>query len=141
MLLSCSQSPLVEEKFEFSDEVWLNGEKRTVTFEAPDTSTIYDMEVELQHASDYGYQNLYVLISTTFPSGKQDSSITSLELSETGAGWSGDCAGGQCSVTLPLLRTFTFPEKGTYTWSIEPYMRMDTIKGIHELKIALKESS
>lgn len=140
MLMSCSQRPLVEKKFSFSEGIWVNGEKRSITFEAPDTSSLYEMELEIQHASDYAYQNLYVLIATTFPSGKQDSSITSLELSDTGAGWSGDCMGDRCSVRLPLLTTFKFPEKGLYSWSIEPYMRIDTIKGIRELEVELKES-
>jgi hypothetical protein len=76
---------------------------------------------------------------TTFPSGKEVSSITSLELANIDGTWAGDCRGKTCSISLPLQQKFTFPEIGKYKWSIEPYMRMDTVPGIKTLTVTCRK--
>jgi len=106
---------------------------------APDTTTVYQMDLDVVHSDTYGFQNLYVRTTTIFPSGKEVSSVTSLELINADGTWAGDCSGGHCSISLPLQHGFTFPETGTYTWSVEPYMRMDTIQGIKSLSITCRK--
>lgn len=133
---SCRKDILVEEKFEFPNSQWINHDAKSLTIEAPDTSGVYNMEIELTHTDDYAFQNLYVRISTIYPSGKADTSVTSLELTNPDGSWAGDCNGGECSLVLPLQTRFTFPEAGKYNWQIEPYMRTDTIEGINSITVS-----
>ena len=123
---------------EFTGSQWLAGDVRSIVIEAPDTNEVYDMEIEVKHDEAYAYQNLYIRLSTMFPSGTRDTSITSLEFLNPNGGWSGKCGGNECTVILPLQSRFTFPEKGTYEWSIEPFMRMDTVKGINSIEVVCK---
>jgi gliding motility-associated lipoprotein GldH len=103
---------------------------------AGDTTTLYQMNIEIDHAEKYAFSNLYVRVTTTYPSGKEVVSITSLEMADKDGTWSGDCHSGTCHLELTLQSRFTFPETGTYTWAIGPYMRVDTIAGIERLKVS-----
>lgn len=103
--------------------------------EATDTSTVYQMDIQVSHDEKYGFQNLYIKTLTTYPSGKEVASITSLELINDDGSWAGDKGEGGRKVDIPLQQRFTFPEVGKYTWTVEPYMRVDTIPGINSLEV------
>ena len=111
------------------------GDKKTMLIQAPDTSQIFRLDLEVEHHEKYGFQNLYVQTITTYPSGKEVKSISSLEFVNPDGSWAGHCIGEgkTCRLLLPLQQHFTFPEVGEYTWTIEPYMRMDTVVGIHKI--------
>ena len=139
IIAGCNSEVLVSEEFALENAQWLNGDKKSLTITAADTSTVYQMDVNVRHTTDYGFQNLYVRTLTTFPSGKEVTSITSLELINPDGSWSGKCSGDHCEVDLTLQSRFTFPEVGNYTWSIEPYMRMDTVAGIESVEVICRK--
>lgn len=134
-LAACSDEVLISEKWEWKDQTWMAGDTKEITLEAPDTTTVYRMDLTVKHAGTYPWQNLYVKTLTRFPSGKEVTSVTSLELAQPGGRWAGDCGGSSCTITLPLQQRFTFPETGRFTWSVAPYMRTDTIPGIQSLTV------
>ena len=136
LLSACgNRGTLVRESWSFSDGQWRSGDAKSITMTVDDTSKVYRIDLDLKHGPDYGYQNLYVRTVTKYPSGKEVTAVTSLELAEKSGEWSGDCGGSTCTISLPLQAKFTFPETGTYTWAIEPYMRMDTVSGIRRLTV------
>ena len=136
LLPSCNQDVLVSETWKFEDGMWLASDKKTMKIAAPDTSQVFSLDLEVEHNEKYPFQNLYVRTVTTYPSGKEVKSISSLELSNPDGSWSGKCSGEgkSCRVLLPLQQHFTFPEAGEYTWSIEQYMRTDTVTGINKIE-------
>ena len=138
-LSACDRGVLVSEKWTWDNHQWITGDKKSFVMQATDTSTVYQMDIVLDHEETYGYQNLYVRTSTIFPSGKEVNSVTSLELINPDGSWSGDKGENCCKVDIPLQQKFTFPEVGAYTWSVEPYMRVDTINGINSLKITCRK--
>jgi gliding motility-associated lipoprotein GldH len=136
LLSACGdRGTLVRESWSFSDGQWLSGDAKSVSMTIDDTSKVYRIDLDLKHGTDYGYQNLYVRTVTRYPSGKEVTGVTSLELAEKSGEWSGDCGGSTCTISLPLQAKFTFPEPGAYAWSIEPYMRTDTVSGIRRLTV------
>ena len=139
VLLSCRNEILIDKEFPVELQKWVVEDKKEIEFVVPDTTNIYEMQILISHSKNYGFQNLFVRIITTFPSGKVESSITSLELVDQDGSWVGDCNGNKCSVSLPLQQRFAFPEKGTYKWAIEPYMRMDTVPGIQSIRVLCKK--
>lgn len=130
---------LVSEKWVWKDHRWIHSDRKTMMIEAVDTTTAYQLDLQLTHEESYAYQNLYIRTLTTFPSGKVVTSVTSLELTDDKGGWAGNYGENCCTIRLPLQRKFTFPEVGTYSWTIEPYMRMDTVKGITSLKVTCRK--
>jgi gliding motility-associated lipoprotein GldH len=143
-LSACHQDVLNSEEWSMDHQQWIAGDMKSFTLEASDTVTAYAMDITLTHDAAYPYQNLYIKTHTTFPSGKEVESVTSIELINRDGSWAGDCSGKTCTISLPLQQRFTFPEVGTYTWAVEQYMRKDTIPGVNSFKAVcrrLKENS
>jgi gliding motility-associated lipoprotein GldH len=136
---SCKKDVLASAEWRMPDQQWITGDNKIMKIQAPDTTQAYIMDVRIDYKSSYSFQNLYVRLLTTFPSGKEVKSITSLELANPDGSWAGECSGKTCSITLPLHRVFTFPEIGEYTLTIEPYMRMDTIEGIKRIIVTCRK--
>jgi gliding motility-associated lipoprotein GldH len=136
---ACHGDVLVSQKWKWEDEQWIHGDAKTFTLEAQDTVTQYAMDLDLTWSKEYGYENLYVRTTTKFPSGKEVNSVTSLEMTEAHGQWDGDCGGSYCHLNYPLQKLFTFPEVGKYTWTIEPYMRVDTVVGIKSLEVSCRK--
>ncbi|MEP6646092.1 MAG: gliding motility lipoprotein GldH [Saprospiraceae bacterium] len=136
---SCKRGVIANGKWKLNHREWITGENKTMHITATDTTQAYVMDIRIDHSKNYKYQNLYIRLLTTFPSGKKISSITSLELANPDGSWSGDCSRSTCSVTLPLQPGFTFPEIGKYQLTIEPYMRVDTIKGIKRISLVCRK--
>ena len=133
-MISCNQDVLVSEEWKWDQQQWITSDTKTMSIEAADTTSRYAMDLDLSWDKSYAFENLYIRTRTKFPSGKEVTSVTSLEMEDADGTWAGDCSGKSCSLTFPLQKVFTFPEVGTYSWSIEPYMRIDTVKGIKSLR-------
>ena len=138
-LVSCHNDVLVSQQWNWDNQQWLVGDVKTMAIEASDTTTRYAMDLDLSWDKSYGFENVYIRTKTKFPSGKEVTSVTSLELEEANGTWAGDCSGSTCTLSFPLQKVFTFPEVGTYSWSIEPYMRVDTVKGIKSLRATCRK--
>ncbi len=110
-----------------------------MNLQAPDTTQAYLMDIRIEHSMAYPFQNIYIRLLTTFPSGKEVISVTSLELANPDGSWAGECGSKTCSMTLPLQQGFTFPEIGEYKLRIEPYMRIDTIDGIKRMTVTCRK--
>ncbi len=142
MCVGCQKGNVLNSaEWEMEQNYWISGDQKTFALEAKDTSKVYAMEITLSHDAAFPYQNLYIKTNTVFPSGKEVESITSIELLQRTGDWAGDCMGQTCDITLPLQERFTFPEVGTYTWSVAPYMRVDTVVGIHRFAVVCLEAS
>src|SRR5690349_10298833 len=130
LCMGCKKEKLASAEWEWKDQQWIHGDKKTLTMTATDTTTLYKMDLKVSHKDTYPYNNLYVRTVTTYPSGKEVVSVTSLELVDPDGQWAGKKRATCCELKLPLQSRFTFPEVGEYTWTIEPYMRVDTVTGI-----------
>jgi gliding motility-associated lipoprotein GldH len=133
--IACNEPYLAQSQWEWNDSQWLHGDKKTMTMTALDTTAFYKLDLQVNHEETYPYSNLYIRTVTTYPSGKEVVSVTSLELTNPDGTWAGDYGENCCKLKLPLQSRFTFPELGEYSWTVEPYMRHDTVKGITALKV------
>jgi gliding motility-associated lipoprotein GldH len=138
-LTSCHNDVLVSQEWKWDTQQWIVGDAKIMKIEAADTTSRYAMDLDLAWDKSFGFENLYIRTKTVFPSGKEVTSVTSLELEETDGTWAGKCSGSTCSLSFPLQKVFTFPEVGSYSWSIEPYMRVDTVQGIKSLRVTCRK--
>ena len=136
---ACKQDVLSSAEWTMKDHQWKADDHKSFTLEATDTTTVYAMEVTIKHDANYPYQNLYIKTETVFPSGRLVESVSSLEMMSPDGHWAGDCSGQTCSLSLPLQKRFTFPETGVYTWTVMPYMRVDTVKGIQSFQASCRK--
>jgi len=138
LLAGCGQKPHFSETIVLADNFWIDGHKLTFEFDIVDTVSVFDMDliVTLDKVT-YPYQNLYVKISTFFPSGEQHDQILSLNMFSRIGYAEGTCSGDECEIPITIQQNIFFPATGRYQLSLLPWMRIDTIPGIHAIGLEI----
>ncbi len=136
VFVGCGQKKLAEAELKMS-EGWHLDEKLVLEFASMDSTKIYDLVVAVRHSRDYSFENVYVKIQNNLPDGTKSDRVVSLELADHTGKWEGDCSGKSCVASITLQESFYFPQKGKYKITVEPYMRMDEIKGIENIRLSV----
>ncbi len=122
---------------ELPEGVWKYDQVFDFPIEVDDTATKYRLEMALNHADDYDFQNIYTRIKTDFPNGKSATDTVSVQLSDKFGRWFGSCGSGDCSYRVVLKDSFNFIEAGKHTLHLEQYSRTGYLEGVNELSFAL----
>ena len=139
LFTSCKEKYAFEKTYQFDNKEWTYADSLSFDFQIPDTNDVYSLFLEVQHGTDYSYENLYTNIKTIFPSGKTIENPLSLELADKTGRWYGKCSGKNCTYLLPIQEKAYFNEVGTFQLKIEQYMREERIEGINGIGFKLKE--
>lgn len=137
VLVSCDQSIIFQETYQI-DQPWKYEDIATFSFASPDTTEYYDLLLTINHSNDFGYENAYTKILTSFPSGKNTEDIVSLELANNYGSWNGDC-NRNCELILGLKERFRFQEIGDYEIGLQNYSR-EELSGIQSLKLIIQKA-
>lgn len=136
-LMSCDEPVIWESSHEFEYDKWYYDLPATFEFEAPDTTQLYSLLLQIQHEEEYSYQNLYARIQTIFPSGDTTTTVTNFDLATKTGRWFGDCRFGLCRPTAELQSRFRFEQPGSYAISVEQHMRINPLQDIPKLTLQL----
>jgi gliding motility-associated lipoprotein GldH len=139
LVASCGDDVIYDKTLDIPGESWAYGDTLKFDFEIADTAKTYSLLLDVTHAGDYGFQNLYVQFHTIFPSGKKETQLVSLELAAPTGIWNGECSGNECSVEIPLQSKAIFKEKGKHTLALEQYMRQNPLPGLKNMTLKIKE--
>jgi len=139
VLASCGSEPFYEKTYPIESDTWTYADSLTFEVNIPDTTTVYNLFLEVRHRTDYSFQNLYVNIHTEFPGGRRLSRVVSLELADKAGLWLGDCNGESCTLNIPLQTDAYFNQTGAYRWIIEQYMRKAQLAGISAITFRILE--
>jgi len=137
IISSCGETPVLEKSFELPSGVWNYADKLDFPIEVEDTLSKYRLEMQLQHSTEYNYQNLYTRIKTDFPNGRSATDTVSIQLSDKYGRWFGKCNSNDCAYRVVLKDSFNFVEAGKHNLNIEQYSRTDYLEGVEELSFAL----
>lgn len=139
LLVSCNSKTVYEETKKI-DERWTY--KDTLNFEASitDTSKVYNLYLIAAHSKDYYYQNLYMKIHTKFPDGKRIQQELGMDFAANDGEWLGDCGFSSCENEALLQENFYFNQIGNYVFTIEQFMRQDSLQGLSSIGIKIEES-
>lgn len=138
-LSSCGPDFAYEQEYSIDNAAWSYADSLTFRFSVPDTSTIYNLYLDLEHSPDFPNENLYVRIHTQFPSGDRLTEEVSLEISEGGR-WQGDCSGKTCTVRIPIQTGAYFDQTGEHVFVIEQFMRRNPVEGIQSIALRIEET-
>jgi len=141
VFLSCGPNLIYNQKFEIPESQWAYADTLDFNFNIPDTTSIYNIFLEVTHSTEFSKQNFYVLIHTQFPSGDRIREQVSLELSNQAGFWFGDCGSESCTLSIPLQEGAYFNQPGDYKITIEQYSRNPKLEGINSLALKIEETS
>ncbi|MCB0582832.1 MAG: gliding motility lipoprotein GldH, partial [Phaeodactylibacter sp.] len=139
-LFSCGPGYDYEKQYIFEEGKWAQADTLNFSFPITDTLAIYNLYLEVEHSTAYGYQNLYTKVYTAFPSGERIGELLSLELADKAGTWLGDCSGKACALKVPIQEGAYFNQAGQYTITVEQYMRVNPVEGIRSIGFLLEDT-
>jgi gliding motility-associated lipoprotein GldH len=138
-LMSCGENYFFEQSIQIEKSAWDYDNQLAYTFEVTDTTKVYNLLLEIDHSTEYAYQNCYLKIHTTFPSGEKVEQVLSIDLADKIGQWQGNCNSEACTVLLDLQKKARFNALGKHQITLEQYMRMNPLRGIHSIALKLEE--
>lgn len=127
LLSSCDKNAVFEKNEVILNDEWQYSDSKTFVAEITDTTTNYNLAINLRHAFNFEWKNVWIKIETTFPDGRQFEKRVNLILSESDGEWDGQCLGDNCDIQIPIQQNAFFPEVGKYTFKISQDMRVNPL--------------
>lgn len=137
--IGCNGNAVFKKTIDFPGGSWDYANPANFEFDIADTTKTYRIALEVEHAGDYRYQNLYVQIRTKLADGEVKSQLVSLELAAQSGIWNGECSGNTCVLEIPIQPKAKFKTPGHYAISVEQYMRENPMHGVRSLGLKIDE--
>ena len=138
-LAGCGESYYFEETQTIENGNWFYQDSVHFEVDIIDSTQLYALLLDFNHALEYKTQNLYIYINTELPDGKRLGKQLSLDLAAPTGVWHGDCNKRNCDVSINLQQKAYFNQPGKYKFTLKQYMRADPIKGINSISLKIKE--
>ena len=129
VILLCACSPSMDYSSQNLSAGWSHDEVVRISLSEEDRSAS-EVNIVVDHDISYGYQNLYLVMTT---SGETSSTDTiSLQLADNRGSWLSPCRSDHCLFTYPVE-----VDNSVTDISIAQYSREDVLKGINQIGIKL----
>ncbi len=135
-LMACGPTPQYSESIALDPVGWMD-ETATFQLSIADIEPRYELQLVIDHATSYRYQNIYFKIRTTFPDREPREEQLTVNLADKKGTWQGDCSAEACETRVYLLESFKFPAGGEYTFELIQYTRDETLAGVNGLELNL----
>jgi gliding motility-associated lipoprotein GldH len=138
-LAACTKSNLYDKNISIHEGQWAYGDAKKFKVNIIDTASNYNLFVNVRHTDQYQFNNLWLIITTTYPDSSTRQDKVNVELSQTDGRWTGTCVDGICYNSVLVQTDFTFPQKGDYIFAIEQDMRMNPITEIFDIGLKIEK--
>lgn len=104
-----------------------------------DTASFYNLSVNIRHLDAYKFMNIWLIIHSSGPDGKQQSKRVSLNLAKADGKWLGEGLNGVWMVNVPAKKRIRFIHKGEYTFALEHDMRINPLEDVMNVGLKLEK--
>ena len=139
-LFSCDEKATYSSINPIPEAAWYYNNVVEFLVDITDTTQVYDIYLNVNHAKSYEFRNAYILVHTTFPSGKKLEQRLRLDLAEKSGKWRGNCNRIECLAEFPIQLSAYFNEIGIHTFAIEQNMRKNPLNGISDVGLKLYQT-
>ena len=137
---SCDSNRVFEDNTDIPEFTWDIKNKIAFDVDIPDTASLYNLYVNVRHASHYPYANLYVFATITFPNGKTRKDTVECVLADVSGEWKGDGAGDIWDNQILWMPKVKFPLAGKYNFQYEQAMRMEQVPFIMDVGLRVEKA-
>ena len=135
----CEQSYFFEQTVLIKNGSWSYEQPVSFNVEVNDPKKKYNLYFDIDHSTDYSFQNMYVQMNTAFPDGEKISKPLSIDFMDKTGRWYGKCSGELCKLRVQLKTAIQFKDPGNYGFEFEQYMRRKNLDGIKNLAFRMEE--
>jgi gliding motility-associated lipoprotein GldH len=134
---ACSRNSYYEHYQSISDTGWNKDSVARFQIDISNISEPFDILINVRHTNKYPYQNFWLFISETSPSGKTTQDTIECYLADNRGKWLG--SGLSSIYTMPVLiqQSRRFSQAGKYSFAIRHGMRDDVLAGISDIGIEI----
>jgi len=125
---------------QIDNQIWTYDQVVSFDLTVSDTLKYYHLDLAIDHAPTFEFQNLYLNFKSKFPDGSENEDLVSLELADKTGRWIGSCASKNCAAPFQLKTNMRFSQLGTHTFEIYQSTRIDSLGGIKAVSMQLLES-
>lgn len=134
LLSSCDDKTVKTQQFTFPSLGWPINDAVNFDFEVPDTTSTYNVFLNLRNNHEYGYDNLWVVSELQYPHGKVVTDTLQYKMAAPDGTFLGASSGGVFENKLWYQEGVRFRESGTYKLQLRHVMRKNNqVKGIDNL--------
>ena len=133
-LFSCTDNLVISQYQAISGSNWSENEAVSFTFSEIDTTTTYDVFINIRNDESYGYSNLFLITQIDFPNGRSVRDTLEYNMARPDGQWLGKGYGSIKENKLWYKENIVFPVSGVYTLEISHAMRKNgSVNGIENL--------
>jgi gliding motility-associated lipoprotein GldH len=135
---SCDSKGAFEQNVKIPNEQWNMDSMAVIHANITDTTTVYNVLVNIRNTTDYPNSNLYLFITTHAPSGAVIRDTMECMLANDMGKWLGNGFGRMRDNQIPYKSSVKFPVTGEYVFEIQHGMRSPNLKGIASTGIRIE---
>lgn len=140
LLTSCDPTKVYEENIGISELTWNKSNIIPFTFNCNDTVNLHNVYINVRNAGDYGYSNLYLFVTTTYPNGELSKDTIECTLADDKGEWLGDGSGEIFDNQILFKSNVRFKQAGKYIFSYEQAMRVDKLPQIMDVGLRIEKA-
>ena len=140
LLVACDSNRVFEDNTDIPDFTWDIKNKVSFDVDIPDTTSLYNLYVNVRNASHYPYANLYIFATITFPNGKTRNDTVECVLADENGQWKGDGAGDIWDNQIPWMKKIKFPLAGKYKFEYQHAMRLEQATFIMDVGLRVEKA-
>ena len=137
----CSNgNTIIDKNNDVENHNWTYVNKFRYDVTIDDTSSPYNIDINLRVTGDYKYSNMFILLTQVNPDKKSKTTRIELKLADKDGAWLGNRSGNLYSFQLPMLTNYRFLAKGTYTFYIEQNMRDNPLREVSNVGLRVEKA-
>lgn len=129
-IASCEKNRVYEKNISIDKYSWESKVVPSFAVEISDTSTVYNVYVNIRHADLYPFQNIWLEVGSKFPDGTTSTRRIEIILANDEGKWYGEGLGDIWDFRSLIQENAFFNQPGTYTFTLTQSMRQDPLPGI-----------
>lgn len=141
LIAGCTNGGAVIDK---NDEVenhnWTYVNKFQFDVNIDDPHSAYNIYTNVRVTGDYKYSNMFVLLTEVGPDKKSKTTRFELTLADKDGAWLGEGSGNLYSYQIPVIKNYTFPAKGLYTFYIGQDMRDNPLREVSDVGLRVEKA-
>lgn len=140
LLSSCDSNRVYEKYISLENASWHRDDKAVFEVKIKDTLSHYNLYVNLRHAGNYYYKNLYLFTEIRGPENLSAIDTLQMILANNRGNWMGKGIGDLYDYSFLFKRNIKFPKEGTYIFEIEQAMREEELENVTDIGIRIEKT-
>ena len=139
-LASCTNRGVVYDEFVSIDKTtWDKDSLAVFRATVPDTTTAYDVELQVRNDNSYPYANLWLFVDVIDAAGHTRRDTVECILANPDGSWRGAGWGSLYTVRCPYMMNVRFQSDGACTFRLTHGMRTETLGGVTDIGLIISK--